>query len=421
MPEIDIESIRPVLLREDEWADWDIWEEFKGGWKSVGNSDWNEDFGSECGDEDEDEEIPIPLTQRVDVGGTAAKWKPGEFDGVMQRLTPAFSQETAKGMAEGDDCIVMHMNDKQAAVFAMEWFTPVVDDPYEFGAISAAAAIAPLYAVGAKPITALNMMALPCKLGVDTVGEVMKGGSDKVIEAGAFVVGGHSIDDDTPKYGLATFGIASPDQILRNDAVVPGDVLFYTKQLGTGVMNEAYRTSIEFARNMRQVVDSMLELNKGAAEVMHEFNVHGAVCVGAQGLVGHLHTLLETCDVSAVLQWSKLPLFDRAWQRCCEGCHPKRTAQNVAWAKQFVELGDFEPDADWRTRYKLKEGLTASEAEADARMAILCDPQTSGGMVIAIPVDQADAFARAFEASLGRPPARIGEVTDGEPGTISVI
>lgn len=420
MPEIDIESIRPVLLREDEWADWDEWEEFKGGWKNAGNDDWNESFGDECGDED-DEEIPIPLTQRVNAGGTAAKWQPGEFDDITQHLAPAFSQETVKGMAEGDDCIVMHINDKQAAVFAMDWFPPVVDDPYEFGAISAASALAPLYAVGAKPITALNIMALPCKMGVDTVGEVMKGGSEKVLEAGAFVVGGHSIDDDTPKYGLATFGIAPVDQILRNDAVKPGDVLFYTKLLGTGIMNEAYRTSIEFARNMRQVVDTMLELNKGAAEVMREFDVHGAVCVGVQGLVGHLHTLLESCGVSAVLHWSQLPLFERVWQRCWEGCRPARTKENAKWARQFVDLGDFEVDEEWASQFKLRKGQTASDAEADARMAILCDPQTSGGMVVAIPGDKADAFAQVFEASLGRPPARIGEVVAGEPGTIRVL
>jgi len=420
MPEIDIESIRPVLLREDEWADWDEWEEFKGGWKSTGNSDWNEDFGSDCGDE-EDEEIPIPLTQRVDVGGSAAKWSPGEFDSIAQRLAPTFSQEAAKGMAEGEDCIVMHINDAQAAVFAVDWFPPVVDDPYEFGAISAVSALAPLYAAGVKPITALNVMALPCKMGVAMVGEVMRGGSEKVIEAGAFVVGGHSIDDDTPKYGLATFGIAPVDQIVRNDAVVPGDILFYTKLLGAGIMNESYRTSIEFARDMRQVVDSMLELDKNASEVMRKFGVHGAVCVGSEGLAGHLHKLLETCGASAVVQWDALPLFDRAWQRCCEGHRPARTAKNVAWARQFIELGDFEADSDWGSRYEVPKRMTVSEADADARLAILCDPQTSGGMIVAIPADQADAFAEAFEASLGRSPARIGDVVAGDAGAIRVI
>ena len=416
----DIESIRPVLLHEDEWADWEMWEEFKGGWKSTGNDDWNESYNDECGD-DEGEEIPIPLTQRVEVGGSASKWKPGEFDSIKQRLVPAFTQEKTKGMAEGEDCIVMHFNDEQAAVFAVDWFTPVVDDPYEFGAISAVSSLAPLYAAGVKPITALNIMALPCKMGVDTVGQVMRGGSDKVIEARAFVVGGHSVDDDTPKYGLAAFGIAPVDKILRNDAVVPGDVLFYTKRLGTGIMNEAYRTSIEFAHDMRQVVESMLELDKGAAEVMSAFDVHGAACIAAKGLVGHVHLLLETSGVSAVLHWDQLPLFDRVWQRCWERCRPARTKENVKWAKQFVDLGEFEVDESWASQFTLRKGQTASDADVDARMAILCDPQTSGGMVVAIPADQADAFAQAFEAALGRPPARIGEVVAGEPGAIRVV
>lgn len=412
----DIESIRPVLLSEDEWAEWDSWEEFKGDWISAGNADWNEDYGDSCGDE----VIPIPLTQYVDAGGSASKWKPGEFGAIAQRLVPAFAQENAKGLAEGDDCVVMRVNDEQAAVFAVDWFPPVVDDPYEFGAISAASALAPLYAVGVKPITALNIMALPCKMGTEMVGEVMRGGSDKVIEAGAFVVGGHSVDDDTPKYGMAAFGIAPADQIVRNDSVSTGDVLFYTKPLGSGVMNEAYRMSVEFARDMRQVVDSMLELNKATADVIAAFDVHGAICVGAQGLVGHLHALLETCGVSAVLRWDDITLFDRAWQRCWEGYRPARTAKTVAWAQQFVDLDDFEPDVEWAAQFELPEGTSAREAEADARMALLCDPQTSGGMIVAIPPDQADAFAQAFEAALNRPPARIGEVTAGNPGCILV-
>ena len=397
MQETDVESIRPVLLREDEWADWDDWEEFKDDWSGDGNDDWNVNYDSRCGDDEE--ELPTPLTQWVNAGGSASKWSPGEFDDIAQRLVPAFAQEASRGLAEGDDCIVMHINDAQAGVLAVDWFPPVVDDPYEFGAISAASALAPLYAAGVKPITGLNIMALPCKMGVSMVGEVMRGGSDKVIESGAFVVGGHSVDDDTPKYGLATFGIAPVEQIIHNEDVALGDILFYTKPLGTGVMNEAYRMSVEFARTMRQVVESMLELNKGAYEVMRSFSVHGAVCVGSQGLAGHLHRLLVTCGASAALQWNCIPLFDRAWQRCCEGYRPARTKRNVAWARQFVELDDFEDDA---------------------RMALLCDPQTSGGMIVAIPPDQAEAFSQAFEASLGRPPARIGEVVAGEPGRIIV-
>lgn len=416
MSKEDVKSIRPVLLREDEWAEWDSWEEFKGDWSSAGNDDWNENYG-DCGD---DEVIPIPLTQYVDAGGSASKWKPGEFNALAQRLAPAFAQEKAEGLVEGDNCVIMHVNDEQAAVFAVDWFPPVVDDPYEFGAISAASALAPLYAVGVKPITALNIMALPCKMGTAMVGEVMRGGSDKVIEAGAFVVGGHSVDDDTPKYGMAAFGIAPANRIVRNDSVAVGDVLFYTKPLGSGIMNEAYRTSVEFARDMRQVVESMLELNKGAADVMSAFNVHGAVCVSAQGLVGHLHALLETCGVSAELRWDEITLFDRAWQRCWEGHRPARTEETVAWARQFVDLNGFEPDVEWAARFELPEGVSLCEAEADARMALLCDPQTSGGMIVAIASDQADVFAQAFEASLGRMPSRIGEVTAGNPGHILV-
>ena len=154
--------------------------------------------------------------------------------------------------------------------------------------------------------------------------------------------------------------------------------------------------------------------------MMRPFDVHGAVCVGSRGLAGHLHELLETCGASAELEWDRLPLFDRVWQRCWEGCRPARTRKNVAWVKQFVELEGLEADAEWASRFELRKGQSALEAEADARMAVLCDPQTSGGMIVVIRNDQADAFEAAFEESIGRPPARIGVVASGEPGEIHV-
>ena len=391
----------PGLLDESDWDVVDAWLEEGWGSRDFSDNEWNSDFGDDdcCGEE----EVPIPLTQRTAIGGCAAKWRPGEFASITQGIAPAFSQEALQGFAEGDDCIIMHINDEQAAVFTLDWLPAIVDNPYEFGAISAAAALGKLYASGVKPITALNIMALPCKLGVDEVGDVMRGGSDKVIEAGAFVVGGHSIDDGDPKYGLAVFGIAPANQIIRNEHVVAGDVLLYTKPLGSGIMNEAFKSGLETEETLRPVIDSMMELNKAAAEAMSELRVHGAVCVSAFGLVGHLHALLESCGASATLDWEQIPLFDRVWLHCCNGVRPERTASTVEWAKQFVDQG------------------AADDETYGNRMAVLCDAQTSGGVLIAVHADEVEAYCAAFKDACGRAPARIGIVTEGSVGAIRLL
>ena len=175
--------LKPGLLDESEWDIVDAWLTASWSNRDFDCGEWNE-VEDDPDDETEMEEIPPTLTERTAIGGWAAKWRPDEFASIAKGIVPAFSQENAIGLADGDDCMIIHVNDKQAIVFSMDWFPPVVDDPYKFGAISAAGALSNLYAAGVKPITALNMMALPCKLGVEEVGSVMRGGSDKVIEAG---------------------------------------------------------------------------------------------------------------------------------------------------------------------------------------------------------------------------------------------
>ena len=158
------------------------------------------------------------------------------------------------GFDTSDDAAVYRLNDDTAAVLTLDFFTPVVDDPYEFGAIAAANALSDVFAMGAKPLTALNILAVPCSLGTDVVADVLRGGADKVREAGAFVVGGHSIEDDEPKYGLSVFGTVHPDCIVRNGGAQPGDALFYTKVLGSGIMNSAFRAGFEDDEGMRPVI-----------------------------------------------------------------------------------------------------------------------------------------------------------------------
>lgn len=375
---------------DESWDEWDpAWQEQGGNW------------GEGCGCEDD--ETPPSLTERANIGGAAAKWKPEEFEQLTCGLAPAFSQEAIKGLCDGDNCAVMHLNDEQAAVFAMDWLPAMVNNPYDFGAISAASSLSPLYAAGAKPVVALNIMALPCKLGLQDVGEVMRGGSDKVIEAGAFVVGGHSVDDAEPKYGLATFGTAHPDNIIRNERCQAGDVIFYTKPLGSGILCEAIKTGVESEEDLAELIASMKELNKPAAEAMNDLDVHGASAVGAMGLAGQLHALLESCGCSAMLHWNAIELFDRVWEHCQARHLSKRCEQLCAWAKQFIHAEN------------------CSEQDFNMRMAVLCDPQTSGGLLVVMPPEQANAFTEAFEKAAGRAPFKVGEITSGETGTIELV
>ncbi len=393
--------LKPGLLDESEWDVVDYWLTTSWNNHDFSCGEWNE-VEEDPDDEEEMEEIPPTLTERTAIGGWAAKWRPDEFASITKGIVPAFSQENSIGLADGDDCMIVRVNDKQAIVFSMDWFPPVVDDPYQFGAISAAGALSNLYAAGVKPMTALNMMALPCKLGIDEVGAVMRGGSDKVIEAGAFVVGGHSIDDADPKYGLAVFGMAPTESIIRNENVCPGDILFYTKPLGSGILAAAFKAYEETAETLEAAIDSMMELNKAAFDAAAGINVHGAASVNATGLVGRLHAMMESCEASATLEWDQIPLFDRVWDYACAGTRPNRTESVVEWAKAFVEQG------------------TMDDTTYANRMTVLCDPQTSGGLIMAVAPEDADRFSDEFFGITGRRPARIGKVCDGNVGVISV-
>ena len=285
-------------------------------------------------------------------------------------------------------------------MLTLDFFTPVVDDPYEFGAIAAANALSDVFAMGAKPLVALNILAFPVTLGTDVVAQVMRGGSDKVREAGAFIVGGHSIDDDEPKYGLAVFGTAQPDAIIRNEGARVGDVLYYSKRIGMGIMNSAFTAKLEDDASMRPVIEAMMELNKYAAEAFEGLDVHACTDVTGFGLAGHLHEMMEPSGVSAILKWDDLPLFENVYHYSEIGCRPGRGYDVQEWAEAFVRRG------------------TLGHDEYADRMGVLCDPQTSGGLLVALPPDQGLVYEARFRELLGRDPYRIGEVVDGPAGAI---
>lgn len=307
-----------------------------------------------------------------------------------------------EGFEASDDAAIYALDDVTAAVLTVDFFTPIVDDPYDFGRITAANALSDVYAMGGKPLTALNLLAFPCSLGPEVVGEVVRGGADKVREAGAIVVGGHTIDDAEPKYGLSVFGTVPLDKIVRNRGAMPGDVLFLTKPIGTGIMMTALKRDILTEDDVGPVVDSMAELNRAAGEAMIDVGVNAGTDVTGFGLLGHLHEMVEASECSAVIAWDKVPLFDGAAELAASGCWPGRTEDVIAWATPFVTSD-------------------LNEATLRDRMLVLCDPQTSGGMLVSIPFERAEGFADRYRELAGRDAVWIGDVVAGEPGTITLV
>ena len=287
------------------------------------------------------------------------------------------------------------MSDDVAAVLTVDFLTPLVDDPFDFGRLAAANALSDVFAMGAKPVCALNILALDCSLGAEVASEIMRGGASAVREAGCFIVGGHSVDDPEPKYGLCVFGVIHPDKIMRNGGAVPGDLLYLTKRLGTGLLSAAKKIGECTDDEFRPVVDSMCELNRAGGGAAAEAGAHAATDVTGFGLAGHLHEMLEASGCSAEIDFAALPLFDRATELCEAYCRPNRTFSIMDFAEPFVEQGDL------------------GDEEFDNRMGIVCDPQTSGGLLVAVAPEDAAAFEAAFERESGRTPWLIGRFVEG--------
>jgi selenide,water dikinase len=295
---------------------------------------------------------------------------------------------------------VYRLTDDMAALLTVDFFTPIVDDPYDFGRITAANALSDIYAMGGRPLTAMNLLAFPCSMGADIVGEVVRGGAEKVTEAGAVTVGGHTIDDKEPKYGLSVFGVVHPDKVVRNRGAIEGDVLFLTKPIGTGLIATALKNGLEDEDTARDVIESMATLNRYACEAMVAVGVHACTDVTGFGLLGHLHELVEASGCAAELDLAAVPVFGGALGYAEQGVMPGRTADVIAWANEFAE---------WR-----------ADADRELWMNVLCDPQTSGGLLIACADGDAERLAHELSAREVLS-ARIGRCAAGRPGRVAVL
>ena len=295
------------------------------------------------------------------------------------------------------------IDDDLAAVLTVDFFTPIVDDPFDFVRIAAANALSDVFAMGAQPHIALNLLALDCSLGTAVASDILKGGAERVREAGGFVSGGHTIDDAEPKYGLCVFGTVKKEELVRNDGAQPGDILYLTKPVGTGIMSAALKIERIDEEAMAPVIESMAELNKNACLAMKEARVHAATDVTGFGFAGHLHEMLKASGHAACIDFDALPLFDGAWELCCAYCRPAKTFSIMDELEGLIEQGALDDE------------------EFDNRLGVVCDPQTSGGMLVAVSPENAPLFESSFERRARRPAARIGSIVEGKPGSIRFI
>ena len=301
-----------------------------------------------------------------------------------------------------DDAAVYRLTSDRALVATVDFFTPIVDDAYDFGRIAAANAFSDLYAMGATPLIALNLVGWPRgKLPLELLGDVLRGGQDVAQQAGAFVLGGHSVDDPEPKYGMVAIGEAHPDRIVTLARAKAGDVLILTKPIGTGVLTTALKRDLLTAADLTAAVASMTTLNAGAARAMLAVGVDAATDVTGFGLLGHLHNMLAASGMAAELDSAAVPLLPRA----AELASP--------------EMGSV-PGGTGRNRDAVAPHVTFAPGVDETTRVLLCDAQTSGGLLLAVPPERAEALVAALKKEGTPAAARIGRVTAGPAGTIQV-
>ena len=299
-----------------------------------------------------------------------------------------------------DDAAVYQLTPDRAIVATVDFFTPIVDDAYDFGRIAAANAFSDVYAMGGTPLLALNLVGWPRdKLPYELLGDVLRGGADIAKEAGAFVLGGHSVDDPEPKYGMVAIGEVHPDRIVTLAHAQVGDVLVLTKPIGTGVLSTALKRDLATAADLAPAVLSMTTLNAGASRAMLAVGVSAATDVTGFGLLGHLHNMLSASGVAATLDATAVPF--------------------LRGAADAVERGAI-PGGTQRNRDALSPHVTFGPGVHEVIRTLLFDAQTSGGLLIAVPEDRANGLIEALRREKTLAAARIGRIARGVPGSITV-
>jgi len=311
---------------------------------------------------------------------------------VLHQLPVPHDPSLILGGSGTDDAAVYKISDDIALVQTVDYFTPIVDDPYTFGAIAAANALSDIYAMGVKPIMALNIVGFPVnELSLDILVEILRGGADKAKEAGIPIAGGHSIEDKEPKYGLVVTGLAHPDMIITNSGAKPGDVLILTKPIGTGIITTAVKAEVATQESIDAAVKVMSTLNMAAAECMTKIGVNSCTDVTGFGLLGHLYEMISASGVGAEVSYGRVPLIPGTWELADDLIIPAGTSRNHEY------LGDC---VVWDDGVEYEEQM------------ILCDAQTSGGLLISVPAEKSAALIESLENSGALAASRIGKITE---------
>jgi len=294
-------------------------------------------------------------------------------------LPPITDDRIIVGSDTADDAAAFRLDEKTAIVQTVDYFTPVVDNPYDFGQVAAANSISDIYAMGARPLFALNIVGFPMgKFPLSMLAEILKGGMDKCAEAGISIAGGHTVRDDEPKYGLSVTGVAEPDKIIRNSTAKAGDTLILTKPLGTGIITTGIKAGVVSGETIAKVTRLMAELNKAASEVMVAVGASACTDVTGFGLVGHLSEMIAASGINARISASAVPIMDEVWPLIEKECVPGGSEANKKYADDCT--------------------IWHEDVSEPMRVA-LCDAQTSGGLLIAAPSENTDKMLSALHAA----------------------
>jgi len=343
----------------------------------------------------------IKLTHYTHGLGCACKLRPQALEEVLARLPLPQDPAVLVGTDTADDAAVYRLDDETAIVQTVDFFTPIVDDAYWFGAISAANSLSDVYAMGAKPLFALNIVGFPSnRLPMRVLEQILQGAQDKAAEAGISIIGGHTVDDTEPKFGLAVTGVVHPERVMRNSTARSGDVLVLTKPLGTGIISTAVKRGLADEAAAREAAELMATLNRAAAEAMMEVGAHACTDVTGFGLLGHLREMAAGSGVDVTLHASAVPTLDAAWPFAGANVVPGGTLNNLAYVEEQV--------------------IFAPEVSRVAQL-ILADAQTSGGLLISLAAERADALLAALQDRGVASAAIIGEVTAPGTGRITVL
>ena len=312
----------------------------------------------------------IKLTKLANCAGCGAKVGAGVLSQLLEGIRVHSDPNLLVGFDKSDDASVYRISDELALVQTVDFFPPIADDPYTFGAIAATNALSDVYAMGGEPKLALNIMAVPADMPKEVVHEILRGGYDKVYEAGALITGGHSILDPEPKYGLSVTGFVHPDRVLTNSGAKPGDVLLFTKPIGIGILTTAAKAELAEASTMAKALRLMTTLNKSARDAMVKYRVHACTDVTGFGLLGHTCEMAQGSDVQITLRTGDMDLIGESLEFARMGLLPEGMYRNRQFAEKYVDGGAVE--------------LAVQD--------MLYDPQTSGGLLIAVDPDDAPAL-----------------------------